>query len=461
MDSNSTKRMPIRSNTTIQDLNDKVLRETFRHLDSRGLCTVADVCSTFKKNAVAEFSARQDREYVYLKFGAKSNSKQSLSMLRNFGSVIRCLRIYLDRKVHSARITTFITQHCGESLKGLSLQNFGFSINVVSELRPLLSQLQEITICDGYWESEQTAADMFSSCREVRRLSFQIISNFYADYLGFPLRGNIPKLISLTLQLCENVHDGSIGDFLKENPQLMEIEIRHCRRVDTAQVIRSIALCCPEIERIKLVPYDQDFNITENAKYLKRSTALKSLSINCAEQPFSSVLSELIAAHISLECLELFDFQSDQRLVKMISGMRNLKKLALCKGEKMKLDDILKIVGSLNELVQLKVSIKTVSPADLVKIVRLTPKLCLLKYDLHDDDEESLYFEGYQDGSDGDDDSVWKFSENLFKSMMEVLVERENQNRLVVKLPEDVIVSVSHETQDANKNLLELEIYQY
>lgn len=213
MDSNSTNRMPIRSTTTIQDLNDDVLRETFR----RGLCTVADVCSTFKRNAVAEFSTRNKDEYIGLSFGGNGLSKQSLPMLRDFGSVIRFLRVFFNGKVHSAQIVEFIVQYCGKTLKGLFMQNFMFSINLISKLQPLHSQLQEMTNHEGFWESEQTAVDMFSSCREVRTMSFS---------LDFPLRGNIPKLTSLSMSFFYNVDERSIENFLKENPQLVCYAVR-------------------------------------------------------------------------------------------------------------------------------------------------------------------------------------------------------------------------------------------
>lgn len=91
---------------------------------------------------------------------------------------------------------------------------------------------------------------------------------------------------------------------------------------------------------------------------------------------------------------------------------------------------------------------------DLVEIVRLTPKLRLLKYHFEDEDTD-LLFEEDEDDSDEDDNSVWKFSKNVFKSMLDVLANRENQNCLVVKLPEEVTVSVSYEARDAKKNLLE------
>lgn len=62
------KRIPIRApQTTMYDLNDDVLRETFAHLKVKELNVMADVCSTFRRVAQQEFASRH-RKVEYASF---------------------------------------------------------------------------------------------------------------------------------------------------------------------------------------------------------------------------------------------------------------------------------------------------------------------------------------------------------------------------------------------------------
>lgn len=56
--SNASEQQCINSANTILNLNDDVLRETFRNLNALELGAIADTCSAFKRNAQAEFSLR-------------------------------------------------------------------------------------------------------------------------------------------------------------------------------------------------------------------------------------------------------------------------------------------------------------------------------------------------------------------------------------------------------------------
>lgn len=91
--------------TTIRDLNDHVLRETFSHLDDLDLHAVSDVCSQFERNALAEISSRfkQKRFVIWIyhelpKTGGSNNMirlRNFLPLIRKFGPFINSFKIHV------------------------------------------------------------------------------------------------------------------------------------------------------------------------------------------------------------------------------------------------------------------------------------------------------------------------------------------------------------------------------
>lgn len=66
--------------TTIDALNDHVLREVFTYSDDQDLFALADVCTIFKRNAQEVFSSRNRRRlgpFPYLlQYGGSNNEKK-------------------------------------------------------------------------------------------------------------------------------------------------------------------------------------------------------------------------------------------------------------------------------------------------------------------------------------------------------------------------------------------------
>lgn len=130
---NHLKRMCVQSATSIVELNGDVLRETFQHLSDGDLCAVADVCSTFKRNAQAEFSS-------HYRNGLFRATPQRLGAeLRNFGSCLRSPQIELSasyrRMLHRSKMPLeLIFKYCGEALIEVHFINFTFSIGNVLKM---------------------------------------------------------------------------------------------------------------------------------------------------------------------------------------------------------------------------------------------------------------------------------------------------------------------------------------
>lgn len=113
----SSKRMrfepPI---TTLLDLDDDVLRETFEKLDDYDLLTVANVCSNFRRNAQDVFSLRYQRKSFELIFW-DFNVMNTFRYLLAIGSVLTSLDVSIGRTTfNSKQIMKVVVQYCGEKM---------------------------------------------------------------------------------------------------------------------------------------------------------------------------------------------------------------------------------------------------------------------------------------------------------------------------------------------------------
>lgn len=442
-DSNPTKRLCTRSTTTIQELNDDVLRDTFQYLDDQSLEAIARVCPAFRWNAQAEYSTRRKHQYnaFYIKWQTERfDLGRMLSALRSFGPAMRFLKITLyNCRELSPAVLESLTQHVGETLIGLILENIDFTNAIMPIIRPSLSRLREINLKGCSWEVDTDLSGMILSCPELVTLSIHGISNSFGTRrflpLIFPVQ-NLPELVSFTVICCHHIQENSFRKFLKMNPQLKEIEIDSCPII----TIPSIVQCCPQIVKLKYVSFEL-LDFIENAKQLARLTALKSLHLYCGGYPIAPAIHELVVARIRLDCLQLHSFISSEELMNgilQLNELNGLKELEIAAGESVELKDILKIVNRLNELTTLKLSSKSIFPGHLVHIVRFAPKLQLLEYDFLDKTRLNLKFERY-----------------AFESVLSSVAAREPLCRLVLKMPAQ-IVSVPLSLQCANENLLKL-----
>lgn len=366
------RRRCIRRATTMR-LNDDVLRESFHNLNSFEMCTLLDICLRNPWNAPAEFSLRlKDKDFVVYDGNGRKNKfhiRHLKPILRKFGPSINSVDISLTsmHRNNSARVLRVLTKYCVESLIELELRSFVFNASAIRGMQPMLSRLHVLKLHHCTFASTAVASKMFSFCSELHTLSIIRSS-------GFDATMTFPKLKSI----C--VHDNlsvfvvpiePIKHFLCLNQQLKEIDIDLCNL--SSEVMHSIVKYTPQIEKLALRSYTQDF--IEYTKYLKELTALKSLHINFGGESQNTLFTELVAAHIPLECLRLNSFQSDREFVNGITKLKQLKKLELTCSVEMNVSDILKIVSRLTELTELEVAIPSILVADLVEIVRRAPKL--------------------------------------------------------------------------------------
>lgn len=374
--------------TTVYDLNDYVLRDIFDHLDDKDLCSVADVCFTFKRNAEAEFSARYnfdcyffnyepDEEYDWATY--QIDLPHLKSLLRNFGSLLTSFDIGLADTVHnhSEEVMEMIIEYCGESLVELSLLNVKFTVDMIRKMQPLLARLQEFHVKMCRWDSMASMSEMFSHCTELNTLLLDAFRNFDDEHLDFPLRYNIPKLHTFDLQACDAIRKKSLLKFIKLNPQLKMLTMIGCDKI-TSRFIPPMVQYIPHIEELSFMHNIFTNDFIENVKQLRHLRALKSLQIDFDLMSISSFIDELAAGDMPLESLKIWNFTADKELVNGISRLKKLQRLDLVGPCNFSKSDLEEMVMNLPELCHLYTQITPTT--DLANIIRLAPKLHYLRF---------------------------------------------------------------------------------
>lgn len=411
----------IESPSTIYDLNDHVLREAFQYFGDIDLCTIANVCTVFKRNAQAEFSLRySDKCFAILiqehvTSASRKNSNgirvcQLSSVLRNFGSIMKSFKISLENlgcysssiKRCSIVVARILNRYCAHQLNDLTLSGFIFR-----------ADLGNRHMAGRGWHSGQVKSHMHSVCSQLQKLS---IEDPWADlplfYDCFPL----PKLSSLKIR-CGDTNE-SVENFLKVNSQLKELEIVECSEI-TGDVVRSIVQYTPQIEKIAMLEIggttDAGTDFIENAKYWMQLTALKSLKMDCRFRSFLPVIDGLVEAQAPLECLHLINLKADADIFDRIATMNRLKELKFGNIVNFELSNVLMTVSRLTELNILHLSLK-VGVTSLVKIVQASaPNLCKLEVNL-----------GFVRN--------WVLDETHFKAILDAIQERQAIRRFEIKL---------------------------
>lgn len=452
--------------TQIDDLCDDVLQETFRYLDTFELTIVAEVCKKFKRNAQTVFSFQQKNMTAEFKITARHSVNHNISaklisirrlpsVLENFGPFLFDLEISLEYEFkriskYTPAVVKWLVQYCGETLNSLKLWHFVFDTETISEFQPLLRRLQKFSLNDCQFKTESNFSEIFSCASELREIKITQIFDYDGEhYVNFKVRVNIPKLEALAIHEYEyGISTATIDNFLVMNPQLKQLDIHNYNYNDDdseSYLFETMAQYTPHMEKLRLCCYfPTEFNnFIEKAKNLKHLTALKSLDIDCQGDPFSVVISELVAANIPLESLTMSNFIVDQELVIGVSRLTRLRKLEF-EGSEIKMSYVLEIVKHLPEIIELIIEMlinpPTESASDLVEIVKSAPKLKFMHFNAN-------YGVNYGEN--------WNFDEIVYRDLLDVVSKRGKGSSLKLVLRRKV-KQVSRELINANKNILDI-----
>lgn len=388
--------------TTINDFDNHVLRGIFERLDFTDLSVIADVSTKFRGNARAVILWRYNNERFHVSNVHKNINHKLCSILRNFGNFV----CHLELCLHGERSATFIEmshEYFGETLTELSLTAWKFTAELLAKMKTILPHISTFKLDRCCWESASVASEMFRFCTGLRVI--RIDCNYACEDALF---------------LCD-VSFGAILSLLITNPKLKEIKINcSLRNQITSQIFPAIVQHALEIENISMTSLNPDPDFIQNAISLKHLKALKSLEIDCCGLSVSPVIGELVAAHVPLENLRIINCQPNRELFDHISGLAKLKSLILNVNENMGfLDGFFRMLQQLCDLTHLYIDeVDGLLGADLLKIIRCSPKLSKLKIRLTDQYDELL-------------------DENEYNQILDLIASRRQQNHIEIKITID------------------------
>lgn len=373
----------VQPTTTIEDLDDRLLRKVFTYLDDYDLACSADLNAKFNRNAHAVISSRYKHERFHISVGECDfcglpqigYSSQVPYLLRNFGKFINSMHLHLSRK-YFQDILELIDQYCGESLNELSLERIDVRPENASKMRPLLFRLTTLKLRECRWETAALGVEMSSFCFQLEELFIQNLWRTDMDDMSFFDGVAFPKLHTADLRGLKFTTE-SIRNMLEVNPQLKEIHTSDGVEV-TSEILPTIVRYVPQIEKVSFKHGFGRLDEGENMSCLKHLASLKSLRLELSGRSISSFITELAAAHVPLEHLELSDFRSNRTFYRGISQLKKLKKLRLDRGY-LRLSStsggLFSMVRQLSELTHLDLNVMAVSRTDLAELIRCAPKL--------------------------------------------------------------------------------------
>lgn len=372
--------------TKIYDLNDDVLRRTFRHLDISDLCSVADVCKNFNQNARVVYLVRSKGGCFCVTANSINVEKMGKSerirprilfaVMRNFGNL--SIRLEEPAREQSARKLNLIGQYCGRNPIDIELQNFVFTNDVIPNMRPLLSRFRKLSLQSCMVQPGFNASEMLACCPELDALRVCLIKDLQGAHSAICFQVKIPKLKSLTIYHCKGIEEQSIVEMLAMNPQLVEVSIFDCKNI-TSRIIPSIVQYNPRAEKVTFIQNIFLNDFFENVEKLMQLSALKAVGIGGPSAvsliSISSIVSQLAAAHTPLESLLLWHCVSDEELVTQTAQLKTLKSLQLTNLYRMKMPNIIAIIKQLPELTSLWIYDMDMVNTDLLTIIRSVRQL--------------------------------------------------------------------------------------
>lgn len=318
-------------------LNNDCLLPIFKHLSLRDLCTVAEVCSKFKSNAIKAFSLRymdlrilsdisidgilvcSDGEIL---FDGVNSMALLRSLFRNFGSCLKSLYLngtHLKKK--QIQQISHILEKFGSNGAISTLKIEGFEVeNVPTEM---LGNLKCFTISSS--DHSHKIANSLKECRELIELHLVKPKN---------------QIFFVGAMTPEQFMSG----YSKETDTAS---------YDSSSIFRCIGLNMQKLESLEIeTSEDQSMNHNGDAIYLARLKHLNTLSLDCSKLATADLLKALVEEKIPIKDLSLFGVVIDLENANFLSMLTQIQKLKISgrKIESVQFPSLLKCLPFLKEV---------------------------------------------------------------------------------------------------------------
>lgn len=372
--------MSLKRETSLLDLNDDCLFETFSCLSLLDLCAIRNSCSRMRN--VADNYVGRTHKSLNTNYGCTSiendvhsaiAKEELLQILSSFGQQIDALTLDQDDftpNVLSDAILSMLDAFCKRRrLQHLKLKKIEFSDEFVANCTHPFANVGRLTLekCTSY-----TASSMDECIKKCTGLAdLEII---YGSIDGTFLEQAYPTLRRFCVE-SNRIDSELVKNFIARNKELNELRIVQCHETDDS-IFKSIADHLNELETLTL----RTILVTPNYKYnlmeLLNVAKLRDLEIDCNYEAIDDFLKGL-AVKDQLHSLGLASVELTEDVCIAIGNLKNLQKLKLVTIlNSMKSGQFKSIAAQLPNLKKLEIaSSDLVTFDDIVEFVENAPKL--------------------------------------------------------------------------------------
>lgn len=391
--------MALKRETSLLDLNDDCLFETFSWLPLLDLCAIRNSCLRLRNvadNYVGFTHKSLNTKCTPIKTDQYSPiyKEEILQVLSSFGQQIDALTLNRDdfsTNALSDVLLPMLDAFCKKRrLQHLKLSNFSFSDEFVASCSHPFANLIRLTLekCTSYTASID---EFIEKCTGLTHLEL-----IHGDIDFTCLKQEYPLL----RRCCVNssrIDSEIVTNFISKNKQLNELSMVQCNGMDDSVFI-SAAEHLSDLETLTLRTILVTPNFKVNLMELLNLTKLRNLEIDCNYETIDDFLKGLAVkdqlyslglASVQLTdevCNDIGNLKNLQnlKLVRILDSVKpgqfksiaaplsNLKKLEIASSDSVTFDDIVEFVENAPELVDIMISsCKNVIPFDKTQFNRL------------------------------------------------------------------------------------------
>lgn len=380
----------------LHTLNDHCILEILKFLPLCDLCAVADVCTSFRRNAKTAFLhrfANLNDEMIINKINHKKQFKSKgrypiiqggilmkmlLSLFRNFGQLIKSIDLNQEKfgKEQNNLLLEQMGSNCSgtqSALKALKLHNFSIKGNLIHILQPVFAQLDVL-----HMESisiNRNISKLFSVCQQLTKLKLERM-----DVDEFHLKP-FAKLQEVVLCNIRGLNDDVFEQFARGHSQITKLNLSNMPNQLSTKVLSTIGSHLLSLEELCIYNrlMESKGNVQENLGHLTLKH-LKCLKIDCSLLPVKYLFDALVSAQAPIEYLDLIKLNLDSETATSLSKINTVEYLKLAKSiYGIEDGELAKVVGGMSMLKVIEWHQRKIDIHEIKEIIKVSKKLTTLK----------------------------------------------------------------------------------
>lgn len=304
----------------INALNDDCLRVIFWHLNLVDLTNAAEVCVRFNEHAKIAFKAK----FTELEITRADFSRRiAKAVLRNFGKLIRSLKVESMALGPDHEALTLIHLHTSTALTELHLVDFKccMNINLPNAVYALMSQVKQLTL--EYCRFHNKLEALLAACNQLSAL--RIVGSRWNENA---INRRFEQLKEAQFANNFMLTDFELNEFIELNPTLENLTITENYELLSSNTIQSISKNLPHLVKLDFEQPsldEDDSNFLKNADTLGQLNSLKSLTFHLNYCDSALPLMRALAnGNVPIEHLKLLGGSIHNDSVKFMSQLKKM-----------------------------------------------------------------------------------------------------------------------------------------